>query len=231
MFRSMFRVPEGKSPQIDSVTFQPPLAKGPMTRQTGPMQAFLDDHPLSTDRPTLAAALRAASHEAKRHGRIVVEVFVDGQQAADDLLERPPDEPMSGEVRLVSVDPRSLVRETLQDCVQALETANQEQLRCAEFIQSGRTEDALSPLSHAVETWQAVRDALERGSALLLGSASLDASLLGNLLEALAVRLEEIRSALAREDWSALADVLAYDMPEQVERWKSALGELADRLV
>lgn len=212
------------------------------------MQAFLDDAPLNTDRPTLAAALEAAAIEAQRHGRIVVEVLVDGRPAGDDLIDErgsASDSPMTGEVRLVSARPRALVRETLLNCVQALEGVGHDQMQSAELIQSGRTEDALQPLGRAIATWQAIRDALERSTALLTGTEGaasdggsvtasqgndLDPAPLGELLEGLAVRLEEMRSALAREDWSALADSLAYEMPEQVEHWKSTLDTLAERL-
>jgi hypothetical protein len=46
----------------------------------------------------------------------------------------------------------------------------------------------------------------------------------------LAGRLEEVKRSLAAEDWSALADVLAYDLGEQAERWKLVLISLSDSL-
>jgi hypothetical protein len=199
------------------------------------MRAFLDDQSLTTDRPTLAAALRAAAQQAQRQGRVVVEVTIDGQPAGDELLDHPPDEPTAAEVRLVSIDPRQLVRETLGDCVEALSAANDDQLGAAELIQTARMDEALEPLGCAMGTWQAVRDALERSLALLRSEAvqvdpRMDAAQIEALVSGLAVRLEEIRAALSREDWSALADVLAYDMPGEVEHWKLALAELAKRL-
>jgi hypothetical protein len=194
------------------------------------MRAFLDDAPLTTPHPTLAAALRAGAAQAHQNGRIVVEVFVDGRQASESMIDEPSDEPTTSEIRLISLDPRELVHQTLLDCIEALSAANAEQLRCAELVQAGKVEQALEPLSQAIGTWQAVRDALERSTALVLGKETGESPDLSTLLDGLAQRLEEIRSALAREDWSALADVLAYDMPEQVQKWSTALADLAARI-
>jgi hypothetical protein len=194
------------------------------------MRAFLDDAPLPTERPTLAAAIRAGSARAQQSGRVVVEVFVDGQQAGESLLDQPSDDPTTSEIRLVSIAPRELVRQTMLDCIDALQAANTDQLETARLVQAGKIEEALEPLGRAVGTWQAVRDAIERSTAILHGRQNLESPALHSLLEGLAGRLEEIRSSLAREDWCALADVLAYDMPEQVKQWSDALAELAGRL-
>jgi hypothetical protein len=210
------------------------LPRGQLAATLVPMKAYLDDQPLATDRPTLAAAIQAAAREAQLHGRIVVEVIVDGERAGDDLLDEPSEDAITSEVRLVSVEPRMLIRETLGDCAEALEVAKAQQIESAAMMQGGETEGALQPLSQALQTWQAVRDAVERSSSLLAASApggeAFDERELVEMLEELAQRLEEIRGALARQDWSALADVLAYDMPEQTARWRTSLGKMAERL-
>jgi hypothetical protein len=202
----------------------------PLCHHTPAMRAFLDDAPLSTEHPTLAAALRAGAARACQSGRIVVEVYIDGQMATEAAIDQPSNEPTTSEVRLISVDPRELVHQTLLDCIEALDAANAEQLRCAALVQAGKIEEALEPLSQAIGTWQAVRDAVERSTSLVLGREPGDIQDLRPLLDDLSVQLEAIRSALAREDWSALADTLAYDMPEQVDAWSAALTGLAERL-
>jgi hypothetical protein len=197
------------------------------------MKTYLDGQPLLVPEPaTLAGALRAASDEAGRKGRVVVEVQVDGERANDALVEDPPEAPVGNEVRLISVEPRLLVRVTLMDAVDALEAARQKQLRSAELIQRGKLEEALPPLSEAIQTWQTVRDAVEKSAAMLgIGVEALGGGPgMGELVKALLARLEEVRRTLAGEDWSALADVLAYDMGEQAERWKAALTGAAESL-
>jgi len=202
------------------------------------MQVFLDDRALSPAHPTLASALRAGVDEAQRAGRVVVEAFVDGQPIADSVLENPPEEAWGAEMRLTSVEPRSLVRVTLMDAAEALDAAAADQQTCAELIQSGRVDESLAPLSTAVQTWQAVREAVEKGAALMrmpLDSMTSPGGATGtdrlvDLIGALTSRLEEVKRSLAAQDWSSLADVMAYDMAEQATRWKEVLGTLAEEL-
>jgi leucyl aminopeptidase (aminopeptidase T) len=200
------------------------------------MKVYLDGRPLTVPQPvTMSSALRAATVEAGRAGRVIVEVEVDGSPAAESLLEDPPEEAVGEEVKMVSVEPRSLVRVTLMDAADALDSARQRQTRCAELIQIGKIDEALAPLSEAIQTWQTVRDAVEKSAAMLgmelreLGGGA-DEHGLDELVTVLAERLGEVRRSLSGEDWSALADVLAYDMGEQADRWKVALNAAADGL-
>lgn len=200
------------------------------------MKVYLDGRPLAVSAPvTMGAALRAATAEAGRRGRVVVEVEVDGSPAAESLLEDPPEEAVGAEVKMVSVEPRSLVRVTLMDAAEALEAARERQGRCAELIQIGKLDEALAPLSEAIQTWQTVRDAVEKSAQMLgmelrdLGTQAEERGL-EELTALLADRLNEVRRSLSGEDWSALADVLAYDMGEQADRWKAALNAAAEGL-
>lgn len=202
------------------------------------MLTFLDDRRLSPDRTTFAAALQAGADEAARAGRVIVEAQLDGAAVAEEYLEQPPDRALGSELRLISVEPRALVRVTLMDAADALDTARAEQTRSAELIQSGKIEEALAPLSSAIQTWQAVRDAVEKSAALLrmpLDTISMPGGASGTdtlveLIGALAGKLEEVKRSLASQDWSGLADVLAYDLSEQAQRWRQVMVSLADSL-
>ena len=201
------------------------------------MNVFLDDKPL-TAQPTFAAALRTAVDEAARSGRVVVEATLDGDAIADGVLENPPEEALGTELRLVSVEPKVLVRATLLDAADALETVVRDQRKSAEFIHQGKVEEAMPPLSAAIQTWQVVRETVEKGAALVQvpldsvkfrGGAS-GADRLLDLIATLTTGLEEVKRSLAAEDWSGLADVLAYDMCEQAEKWGGTLRSLSASL-
>jgi leucyl aminopeptidase (aminopeptidase T) len=200
------------------------------------MQVYLDDRKIQPDRATFAAGLRAGVDEAARAGRVIVEVYLDGSVVADTILESPPEEDLGTELRLTSVEPRSLVRVTLLDAREALDTARDDQRRAAELIQSGKVEEALAPLSAAIQTWQAVREAVEKTAALArvpLDSLSFPGGATAtdrvvDVVGGLTGRLEEIKRCLASEDWSALADALAYDMDEQAVRWQKLLAGMAE---
>jgi len=200
------------------------------------MQVYLDGQRLNLEQPTMASALRAGSDEAERRGRVVVEVYVDGTMVSDTLLSDPPEQALGSEMRLVSVEPKRLVRETLLDAADALDRAGQEQTDAAEEIQSGRVEDAMPLLQSAITKWQAVRDAVEKSASLLsiplsseVGGARGPRSL-SDVVDELAASLTDIRRCLEAEDWSGLADHLAYDMSDQIRSWQGMLRSLAEGL-
>jgi hypothetical protein len=200
------------------------------------MQVFLDGKPLDLDGATLASALRAGSREAERRGRVVVEVYLDGKMVSDTILTDPPDQALGNEMRLVSVEPKLLVRETLLDAADALDKARQEQADAADRIQCGQVEEAMPLMQNAILKWQAVRDAVEKSASLL--DIPLDSKIesgggtltLTEVVEGLAKSLTEVRRTLEASDWSGLADLLAYDMGEQVKAWQAMLRGLADTL-
>ena len=198
------------------------------------MKTFLDDQPVEVDRPTLAAAISAGVARAEGSGRIVVEIHADGRRLGDDELDPPSDEEAGlGEVRLVSAEPRSLVRVTLFDAADALEQIAGDHVEAARLIHQGELPAALERLGFIVQVWQAVRDAVEKGPALLgVGLDSLDlgdADLPGSATD-LAADLERLKSGLARQDWSEVGDLLEFDLVEQASRWRGLLRALADGL-
>lgn len=204
------------------------------------MRVYLDEKAVGGEHGELARALRAGVEEARRAGRVVVEVYLDGERVDGAVLldAGVAGDVRVGEVRLVSVEPRGLVRATLQDAAAALESAAACQRSCAGLIQAGKVEEALGPLSSALQTWQAVREAVEKGTALAQlpldemtfpGGAS-GADRMVDLIGSLASRLEEVKRSLGAQDWSGLADVMEYDMAEQAARWREVLGMLAAAL-
>jgi hypothetical protein len=199
------------------------------------MRVLLDGQLLPLERATMASALHAASDAAQARGRVIVEVKVDGRVVSDTILSDPPDEALGSEMNIISVEPRLLVRETLLDAVEALDRAGQEQSEAAGEIQSGRVESAMPLLQSAILKWQAVRDAVEKSASLL--DIPLDSRVdgpgdrnLGQVVEGLAASLTDIRNSLEAEDWSGLADLLAYDMSEQIASWQEMLRSLAEGL-
>lgn len=202
------------------------------------MQVFLDDRPIEIERPTIAAALVAARDEAERAGRVIVEIKADGAPIDDALLDAPPDEPTgTGELRMVSAEPRSLVRVTLLEAADQLERLRAKQIGASELIQSGKTSEALGSLDEIVGTWGAVRQAVDTGATLLgfdlnaleveTGGGRVPAT---GPIDALARALDELRRTLSESDWSSLGDVLAYDLNDQIDQWGALLRSFADAI-
>jgi hypothetical protein len=106
--------------------------------------------------------------DAGRRGRIVVEVKGDGIVLTGDQLTTPSEaEGGYGTLDMVSADPKVLVRQTVLDAVEALESVRHEQARAMEQVQTGDVGSALTTLQGAFVTWQAARDVVSRGAQLL----------------------------------------------------------------
>lgn len=189
------------------------------------MRAFLDDAPIQADRPTLAAALASGVELAEAAGRIIVEVKLDGRDVPGDALERPSDDDVgNAEVRLVSADPRELASQALVDAVEQLDRTRKRQAECAECMQGGKLGDAMSLLSDCLGDWDTVRGVVQSVAQLLpVAPPGIERT-----ADGLARRLEELKSALAGQDWATLADLLTYDLDEQAASWTRLIVEMRE---
>lgn len=201
------------------------------------MRVLLDGNEIPSREPTLAAAIDAGRAAAETAGRAIIEVSVDGQPVMGDALDRPPTEPIAGaEVRLTSTDPVSLVRSTLLDAADALESTRPQHGTIAEGLQAGEAGEALQQLSATLQVWQAAQDVLTRGFVLLgrdpgalpvpEGSG---ADSVNQMVELLASELREIKRALGDQDLAAVADVVGYELEPMAEHWVSLLRDAAGR--
>jgi len=198
------------------------------------MRVLLDDRPIEIEPVTVARAIEAARESANAEGRIVIEVLGDGRSVDQQLIESPPaDTAGFAELKLVTADPGAFVAVTLSDSGSLLEAAADGHQRAADELMAGNREEAIAPLSEALQAWQVVRDVIEKSAALL----GLDARAVactwksgsvtgGEIIDGLTEKLGEVKRTLTEQDDSALSDVLAYDMPEQVERWRALLKQL-----
>lgn len=194
------------------------------------MRVLLDDKPIEVEPVTVARAIEVARDAAVAEGRIVIEVLGDGRSVDPSVLDNPPDDSAGfAELKLVTADPGAFVSVTLSDAAGLLDEAARTQQRAVDMIFAGRDDEAMEPLQEAFRAWGVIRDVVDK-SALLL---SLDLRTIETghgtgegVISGLADRLGEIKRALTEGDTSALTDVLAYDMPEQVERWRGLLGAM-----
>jgi len=140
----------------------------------GAVRVYLDDSPVESSAPTLASALAAGVQAAGPNGRVIVEVWADGQRVPDEQLADPPEtSPYAEEIRFVSAQAGSLVKTVLMDVAEGLKDAQSRQRRSAELLQSGQTQPALEELSQALAMWDNARRAVQEGCSLM--GLSLDA--------------------------------------------------------
>lgn len=202
------------------------------------MQVTLDGQPMVIARPTLAAALAEGVNQARNRGRVIIEVKGDGAMLSDDALSTPSDtEGQFSLVQLISADPRTLVKVTLGDGAEALRALLDEQHRVAELIHADKGQEAIAGLQAIFQTWQTVKDLVERGGSLLetdLGGVQLNGLPEGETFSHASTRLlthlRRVKTALGSQDWAALADVLEYDLCDEAQAWEKLLDALADHV-
>jgi hypothetical protein len=197
------------------------------------MQAFLDDELIAVDRPTLAGVLDAGRRAAQQRGRVIIEVKRNGLTVDGSELDQPADMPEPGtEFRLLTAEPRSLVRTTFLDVADLLPPARTRLAAAAEKLHTGELPEACEHLSEALSAFDTVRSVIEQGPALLgtgVDAIAPDGGVLGKLGR-LTSDLEAVRSALLAQDWSTLADLLEGELSSASQEWEGVLRGLADAL-
>ncbi len=196
------------------------------------MRLYLDDALLSGTSPqNLTQALDAARPKAAERGRIIVEVWTDGARVADAELSElsSADTLDAAEVRLVTEDPRDIVRQALIETANSLDAMRDAHFEASELIQSGKPEDAVALVGQIAAVWDGVRRTIDEGGKLLdVKFESLDGA--PQAVSSLTHTLTAMAKAIDRKDWVSLADDLAEGLPEEAARWAALLRRFADRV-
>jgi hypothetical protein len=199
------------------------------------MKIILDDTPLTDTPATLAEAIATAAERAASLDRVIVDIVADGRPVSTDELD---DEAAMAhacdELRLTTAEPRAFVRVTMQDAADALDSARQEQQRTAELIEAGSTKEAFQALDLALNLWQAARQSLDQGAQLIgldLSALPLEhPDVLPEAISKLSAGFEEVQRSVKARDWSALSDVLLYDLDDLVGEWQKLLRDVASHI-
>ncbi|MEZ6242235.1 MAG: hypothetical protein R3B57_04260 [Phycisphaerales bacterium] len=203
------------------------------------MIVYLDDERIEPEAPTLWAAIDLARRTAHERGRVIIEVKGDGDPLDADTIDDADGSDVGfAELRLVSTAPGPMAREILLEACDTLDRARLDQSRAAELIQSGAIADALDPMQSALEAWSLVREVVDKIQALTgISPVGVHVSVRGGqftggeCVASLTAALAQLRAAVRASDWSALSDLLAYDLDEQADRWRAMLAALAESAV
>lgn len=194
------------------------------------MRIVLDDKPCSLPAGSVADAIDAAAALADQAGRVIVDVFVDGDRwSGEQLGGARASAIVATEVRLVSADPHELVRQTLLDASAALQDADDLQRSAAEQIQSGDLAGAMPRLGEAITIWQSVKQAVASGAELAgldLQALQVEQRPAAQIIHGLGEQLRSLKNSLAAGDAIGLADTLLYELPAVVDSWRGLLEQM-----
>jgi len=198
------------------------------------MRAYLDDEPLELEGETLTAAVVAGKRAADARGRMIIEVWADGEPAPSADLESPPDaEPYAGEVRFVSVEPAGLVAAAMDEAAENLERVREPQREAAAALSRGETSSGMQDVGVCLQAWESVRKAVQDGCSVLgrspaeLMPTAASAEACATAIEDLLTTLREVQRSVKEQDVASLADAMAYDLDELAETWAGLLGEMS----
>jgi len=198
------------------------------------MRVYLDDEPLELEGETLTAAVVAGKRAADARGRMIIEVWADGEPASSADLESPPDlEPYAGEVRFVSVEPAGLVAAAMDEAAENLERVREPQREAAAALSRGEASSAMQDVGVCLQAWESVRKAVQDGCSVLgrspaeLMPTEASAEACATAIEDLLTTLREVQRSVKEQDVASLADAMAYDLDELAETWSGLLGEMS----
>jgi len=200
------------------------------------MQVFLDGAILTKSEQTLARAIDVAREAAQRSGRLIIEVTADGQTVSDELLGSPDAAPTFAEVRFTSADPLELIDTALADGIKALEAVRDVQAAAQEALQAGQDAEAKANLHETFQTWMAIQSLANRSIEMLGIDATqfVASGVHGEIpfehaVTQLLTVLRDVNEAVRKDDASALADLVGYDLQSLTGTWISILESLASR--
>ncbi len=201
------------------------------------MRAYLDDQPLELEETTLTAAVVAGKREADAKGRMIIEVWADGEKAPPSDLANPPGRaPYASEVRFVSVEPRALVAEALAEAAENLEAVRGPQREAAAALARGERGEAMGRVGSCLKAWESARKAIQEGAAVLgvtpaqLAGPGASEERCAAAIDDLLSALKEVQRSIQDEDVASLGDVLEYDLDELAETWIELLVEMAEHV-
>lgn len=199
-------------------------------RKMLPMRIVLDDKPCSLQAGSVADAIDAAATLAEQAGRVIVDVFVDGDRWSGEQLGGKSTALVAPtEVRFVTAEPHELVRQTLLDASAALQDADDFQRAAAEQIQAGDLAGAMPRLGEAITIWQSVKQAVASGAELVgldLQALQVEHRPAEQIISGLGEQLRSLKNSLAAGDAIGLADTLLYELPAVVDSWRGLLEQM-----
>lgn len=195
------------------------------------MRILLDESETSLAADTVGDALQKAAALAGEHGRMIVEIEVDGIRWSEEDLSNPGTAARgAGELKLLTAHPAELLRETFDQSADAIAEVEELQREAAKHLQAGRTKEGLTQLLDALALWGAVQTGLGRGLNLgVLSQQTLQARGIDvdGPVQVLESKLREIREAIVAQDFTTLSDCLMYEFPAVAQRVAALLRSLA----
>lgn len=191
---------------------------------------YLDDKQVELAGKNLGTVLGSAREQLANTSRIVVEVQINGETLeAEQINEKQSEEFEEAELRLYTADPNELAILTLEQVREGLTDVKTVQEQAAEMFQRDEQMEAMKQISTAINIWQQTQQAMLSTVRLLkidIDDRVVEGQSVHEMAELLIEQLGTLRELLTAMDTVGLADVLAFEWPETVQRWDRFISEM-----
>ena len=172
----------------------------------------------------------AARDHAESNGRLIIDIFADGNPIDESILDNPPaDNAGINELRLQTTDPVAFLGETFASARESLALVREDQGTTAASLRTGELEPAIESLNAVLTGWQAIGEVVAQSAELVdidLSTFTFKDKSANDCVQKLGDTLFEIRTNLTHQDWSALGDAVEYDLDELANDWNALLEAL-----
>lgn len=201
------------------------------------MQAFLDDVALIDlpqqpgAEPTVRQIVDFLRERLTGEGRYLVGIRADGAPIGPDLLDDVLATTASQFERLEfdSVQPHSMVRETLDQALAAFAAAMPLCEAIADLLTNGKNAEAMEQLAQCFSVWSKAHEAAINSAALIgidLRALVIDDRPSSAWMDDVVDQLRALRDALAMGDTVLTADLLRYELGTTLKAWERVLVAL-----
>lgn len=178
--------------------------------------------------------LTEASQKAADDGKLIVEVSIDGRTLGNhELGELANVSTESVTVGLKTAVAKDLAIETLDQARDQLESVRDLQDAAADFLQEDKAIEGFEQIGKIIELWIQTQQAVAGVSQLMgvdLGELKVDDQPVTELSESMVTQLMQLKEAIEAGDTVTLSDALAYEWPEQVDRWEKLIVSVSEAI-
>lgn len=191
------------------------------------MAIIIDDQPIETEVWRFKSVGDVLEHVRTRdRGRMIVKVLLDGVVPGMAQLGQ---QELEGRTLFVeTADRKELASDALREAGEILDNSDSARQQAIEELSAGRSQEAMPVLNQWLASWRQAQQALvESASAVGINLENLG---IEQLVADLATQLRQIITALESKDYVTLTDILNYEAPTSMERWREALAAVSARI-
>lgn len=176
-----------------------------------------------SDCRTFGELLRAVEQELALKGQVVCEIWVNDKRVDDETDPSWQGLSISAieSLKVIADQPETLIQGALSSVLQSIPTLQTASREAAQRLREGSFQQGVNGLTEVLSACQWMTETLHhaRGAASGTGKSFQSAEFWLGAERHLMSSLSELGKSLENKDYSLIADLLEYDLPDALELW------------